>query len=255
MPENQINYDFTDAQVLVTGGTSGIGLAIARAFHAAGAAVTVTGTRENTSQYSHDLSPFKFMTMQASSRENIETVAASFDHLDILINNAGGVFPDGLNESSPEGFEASLRLNLMSAHIMSNACFELLKQSTLIGGASIIGIASLTSFRGMPFIPGYGAAKAALVQLAKSLAIGWAGDNIRVNNVAAGLIASRLTQGQDTPTTDIDDFNRPMIERTPMQRWGMPDEIADAVLFLSSSGARFITGETLVVDGGYCAVT
>lgn len=251
---NSINYNFSGAKVLVTGGTSGIGLAIANAFVEAGADVSITGTRGYAADYACDLSRFDYHPMQAQDRQQIEAVAAGLDRLDILVNNAGAVFPEGKDEFSPEGFELALRINLMSAQIMSRACFDKLKASQLAGGASVIGIASLTSFAGNPLVPGYGAAKAGLVQFAKTLAVTWAKQGIRANNVAAGLVASRMTQGTDTPSNHIDDFNRPMIERTPQQRWGMPDDIAAVVLFLASRSAGFITGETILVDGGYSAV-
>ncbi|MCB1616835.1 MAG: SDR family oxidoreductase, partial [Pseudomonadales bacterium] len=115
------------------------------------------------------------------------------------------------------------------------------------GGASIVGIASLTSFFGNAIVPGYGAAKAGLVQLAKTLSIAWAEKNIRVNNVAAGFTETRMTEA----VKSIPQINQPMLERTPLKRWGTPQDIANGVLFLCSEQAGFITGETLVIDGGY----
>jgi 3-oxoacyl-[acyl-carrier protein] reductase len=173
-------------------------------------------------------------------------LAAKLDGLDILVNNAGASMPGG-DEWTHEGFEESIKVNLLPAYHMSKACFDLLKASEISGGASIIGIASLTSFFANEFVPGYGAAKAGLVQMVKSLGLSWAEHGIRANNVAAGMTESRMTSFMK----DIPEFNDPIIERTPLKRWGKPDDIAGAVLFLCSAQASFITGQTLILDGGY----
>ena len=130
---------------------------------------------------------------------------------------------------------------------MAQACKDKLSQSTLSGGASMIGIASLTSHFGQEIVPGYGAAKAGLVQLSKTLSINWAPENIRVNAIAAGFIETRMT----SMMKDIPEMNDPILARTPLKRWGTPADIAGAALFLASEQASFITGETIIVDGGY----
>ena len=120
-------------------------------------------------------------------------------------------------------------------------------QSNLQGGASIIGIASLTSFFGMPVVPGYGAGKGGLVQLIKTLSMKWADQSIRVNAVAAGYIKTRMTE----PIINSDEFSKDILNRIALKKLGDPADIANAVLFLTSHSARYITGETLRVDGGY----
>src|SRR5690625_7754503 len=122
----------------------------------------------------------------------IQALADELDGLDVLINNAGGVWPAG-DEYEPEGFEASLRLNLLSGYTLAHACRKLLAASTLPGGASIIGIASLSSYLAVTVVPGYGAAKAGLVQLAKTMATEWAEQGIRANNVGSGNRIPRST--------------------------------------------------------------
>ena len=247
MMNNATSYDYSGAKVLVTGGTSGIGYGIATAFGKAGALVTVTGTRASAADYGDmDLSTCSYKTLKVQDTEAIKSLAAELDGLDILINNAGASMPGG-DEWTHEGFEESIKVNLLPAYHMSKACFDLLKASEISGGASIIGIASLTSFFANEFVPGYGAAKAGLVQMAKSLGLSWAEHGIRANNVAAGMTESRMTSFMK----DIPEFNDPIIERTPLKRWGKPDDIAAAVLFLCSAQASFITGQTLILDGGY----
>lgn len=248
-PENSVQYQYRGARVLVTGGTSGIGHAIAHAFARAGARVHITGTRARAEDYDVDLGPFAYHSLNMTDSEAIQALADELDGLDVLINNAGGVWPAG-DEYEPEGFEASLRLNLLSGYTLAHACRKLLAASTLPGGASLIGIASLSSYLAVTVVPGYGAAKAGLVQLAKTLATEWADQGIRVNNVAAGHVITRMTGHMP----DDPEASDPILQRTPLRRWGQPEEIADAVLFLASSGASFITGETLVVDGGYSVV-
>lgn len=239
-------FDYRDAHVLVTGGTNGIGAGVAAAYREAGAIVTITGTRASAADYDADLSGYRYLQLQLTDNAQIEAVANTLPNLDILVNNAGGNFMVD-NEYEPDVFERALQVNLVSAYRMAHACHAKLAQSLLPGGASVIGLGSMTSLFGVEVVPGYGAAKGGLAQLTKTLAIAWAKDNIRVNCIAAGIIASNMT----APALSHDAFTEPVLARTPMKRIGTPEDIAGAILFLTSAAAGFITGQLLPVDGGY----
>jgi NAD(P)-dependent dehydrogenase (short-subunit alcohol dehydrogenase family) len=241
-----IAFDYRGANVLVTGGTSGIGLGIARAYAAAGAHVTVTGTRASAADYDEDLGAFEFRRLRVEDSGEIEALAGSLAALDVLVNNAGAVFPGGRSEYEPDTFEEAVRINLFGAYRMAHACREKLALSRLAGGASVIGIASMTSLFGNAVVPGYGAAKAALTQLTKTLAMAWAPHGIRVNAVAVGLVETGMTAEMFASGA-----HRPFLERTPQKRAGTPHEVAGVVLFLSSAAAAYVTGQTLAADGGY----
>jgi NAD(P)-dependent dehydrogenase (short-subunit alcohol dehydrogenase family) len=244
---DRVQFDFSDCRVLVTGGSSGIGHGIASAFAAAKADVLITGRRAKASEYDVDLSAFRYQQLEMTDSKGITALADGLDGLDILVNNAGLNLPGGQNEYIPEVFEEVVAINLFGSYRMVAACKEKLSASHLEGGASVINLASMSSFFAVPIVPGYGAAKAAIVQMTKNLAVAWVGDGIRVNAVAPGLIESNMTAGMK----GVEVLEKPQMERTPMGRWGTPQDIAPAVLFLSSPAARFITGQTLPVDGGY----
>jgi 3-oxoacyl-[acyl-carrier protein] reductase len=243
---NSARFDFSGACVLVTGGSNGIGLGIAQAFAAAGARVTVTGTRPAAADYEHDLSAFAYAALDVRDAAAIARVADALDGLDVLVNNAGAntVQP---SEWDPDVFEDAVRVNLTSAFRMATAVKPLLAKSALAGGASIVNLASMSSFFAVPIVPGYGAAKAGVVQMTKNLAVAWAKHRIRVNAVAPGLILSNMTRVMK----GIEALEKPQLERTPLGRWGTPEDVAPAVLFLASAAAGFVTGHTLCVDGGY----
>src|SRR5262245_56473397 len=175
-PSNSLHFDFTGANVLVTGGSNGIGLGIARAFAAAGARVHVTGTRKAAGDYPHDLSGFTYSPLDVRDPAAIARVAGSCGALDVLVNNAGANFAFAPSEWDPEVFEDSVRINLVSAFRMSLACRPLLAESRLEGGPSVLNVASMSAFKAVPIVPGYGAAKAGIVQLTLNLAAAWVSD-------------------------------------------------------------------------------
>lgn len=246
---NALSFDFTGTSVLVTGGTSGIGLAIASAFAAAGASVTVTGTRTSADDYDTDLSPFTFRSLQVRDAGAVDALAAGIDRLDVLVNNAGANFPDGRNEWDPDGFSAALELNVEGAMRLTVRLRRALSASSMSGGSSVVNVVSMSAFRSATIVPGYSAAKAALMALTRNLAVHWADNGVRVNAVAPGLIDTPMT----APMKDLPELLEAEVGRGVLGRMGTPEEVAAAVLFLSCEASAFTTGSVVAVDGGYLA--
>lgn len=245
---SNVSFDYSGARVLVTGGTSGLGAAIAEAYREAGADVAITGTRGSPADYDEDLAGYSYFQLDVENRAQVDAVAAAQPSLDILINNAGGMLgAQGLDEMEPDNFERALAIHLMSGQRMAYGCREKLARSKLPGGASIVGMGSLGSYFGLEIIPGYGPAKTGLLGLTRTLAVAWAKHNIRVNVVSAGTTWTRMTE----PVLSDPEFSRPHLARTPLNRHGVTDEINGVVLFVTSGAAAWMTGQAIAVDGGY----
>ena len=240
--------DYKGAHVLVTGGTSGIGATAAEWYRESGAEVTITGTRGSAAEYDVDLKGYRYLQMNVEDGASIDATAKALPKLDILINNAGMALPSlGLDEYEPEIFARAVNMLLVGAFRMARRTVDLIAESKIEGGGSIIGIASMSSYFGIGIVPGYGAAKTGLVGLTRTLAVQWGPRGVRVNSVAAGLTKSKMTAG----TFEQEAWTKPTLDRTPIGRLGVPEDIAGAILFLTSPSASWITGQTLAVDGGF----
>ena len=231
--------------VLVTGGSSGIGAAIARAFATEGCHVVATGV--NQAEVANAKSDAAFAAIETrvlDVRDGAAVVAllAGIDTLDVLVNCAGSIRRGGA-EHDPEVFAEVLDINLTGTMRVCAAA----RGKLAARRGCIVNTASMLSFFGAGLVPGYSASKGGIVQLTKSLAIAYAAEGIRVNAVAPGWIATPLTEPLHSDPARSD----PIVARTPLGRWGTPQDVAGPVLFLASPAARFVTGVILPVDGGY----
>ena len=221
---------------LVSGVTGGIGRALADGFGAAG--YQVTGI-DRTEAPAHAFG--NYVRLDITDTAAVAAFGASLDRVDVLISAAGVI--RRVEEFEVAVFEQVVDINLTGTMRLATACQPALARA----GGAVINIASMLSFFGGGLVPGYAASKGGVAQLTKSLAIAWAKDGIRVNAIAPGWIATAMTAALREDAAR----NRTILERTPMARWGTPDDLVGPALFLASEAARFVTGAILPVDGGY----
>jgi NAD(P)-dependent dehydrogenase (short-subunit alcohol dehydrogenase family) len=235
---------FAEKQAVVTGATSGIGKAVAAALATAGCEVHgigLPGVEFEQAQAEADRAKVRLHALDVADNLAVCRFAADFEGLDILINCAGLIRRG--DEYEPTVFARVIEVNLGGTMNMCRA----LKDALARRGGCIVNMASMLSTFGGGLVPAYSASKGGVAQLTKSLAIAWASAGIRVNAIAPGWIATPLTQAlQDDPARA--EF---ILARTPMRRWGRPEDLVGPVLFLCSTGAAFVTGAVLPVDGGY----
>jgi NAD(P)-dependent dehydrogenase (short-subunit alcohol dehydrogenase family) len=225
-------------RALVAGATQGIGAVIANHLAALGAQVTALGLGAGDGTLAASVEPRQCDVTDAAS---LDAAISDMPELDIVFNCAG-IIQRGA-EHDLEVFQRVLNVNLTGTMRVCTATRERLKARR----GCIVNTASMLSFFGGGLVPGYAASKGGVAQLTKSLAIAYAPDGIRVNAVAPGWIATPLTQAlQDDPARA-----GPILARTPLARWGTPDDVARAAVFLCTPAAAFMTGVILPVDGGY----
>jgi NAD(P)-dependent dehydrogenase (short-subunit alcohol dehydrogenase family) len=234
---------FSGLRAIVTGGTDGIGRAIARALAAEGCDVTATGlTAAEVEAFRRSGESAEATPLDVSDDAAIGRLVGRLDRLDILVNAAGMLLRDGREFDLPD-FLRVVDVNLGGTQRMCLACRPLLARQ----GGSIVNLASMLSFFGSGSVPAYSASKGGVAQLTKSLAIAWADQRIRVNAIAPGWIATAMTRALQADEAR----SRAILDRTPLRRWGRPEDVAGAAVFLCSPAAAFITGVVLPVDGGY----
>ena len=246
-------FDLTGRVAVVTGGNGGIGRGIALGLAGAGAAVAVLGRKDEKNQ--RVLAELKAigvpaLALQVDVREraSLEPALAQIESelggIEILVNNAGIVsVSGGVLREKPEDWDNVLETQLNAVFLLSKfAATSMLKRKR----GKIINIASMLSFFGSGVAPSYSAAKGAIVQLTKSMAIELAPHNIQVNAIAPGWIETDLTA-----PIKASPWNDQILARTPAARWGQAEEIAGTAVYLASQASNFVTGETIRVDGGY----
>ena len=231
---------FEGKKVLVTGASDGIGFAIARAFRDKGADVSVTGTRD-ASAYETDFSGMTFHRLNVMDAQDVRQLVSQHSSLDVLVNSVGTVLYKQ-QEFTRENFEKVIAINLTG---IMHLCTEFFPMLVATGG-NIVNIDSVASIRPAVQNPAYTASKAGLAHLGKGLAAKWGPKGVRVNNVGPGLVPTRLTANQVSSPEQEEQFKK----LCPLQRFGRPDDIAAAVLFLASPLASYITGAHLPIDGG-----
>jgi len=228
-------------QALITGGARGIGFGIAEAMLAAGYAVTVTGLTAEEAAQVPARENLKAVRLDVTDDADVAACLAGLSRLDALVNSAGIILRDG-KEFTIQGFQQVLDVNLTGTMRLCLGAKPLLEKQD----GAIVNTASVWSFFGGGLVPAYTASKGGVAQLTKALAVAWA-PKIRVNAIAPGWIETELTKAaQDDPAR-----SEAIVARTPFARWGRPDDIGGAVVFLCSENAGFITGTVLPVDGGY----
>jgi 2-deoxy-D-gluconate 3-dehydrogenase len=238
---------------LITGAASGLGAAIATALSQAGATVAVHGNRRPADDTATSITAAgghaEAFQSDLSSTAGAETlfnqVKQKLGRVDILINNAGTIHRNAAEDTLLEDWQQVLQVNLTSVFQLSQlAARDMISRSA---PGKIVNIASLLSFQGGIRVPAYAASKGGVAQLTKALANEWAPKGIQVNAIAPGYFATTNTEALQADETR----NRQILERIPAARWGQPQDLAGAALFLSSHASDYVTGTVITVDGGW----
>jgi 2-deoxy-D-gluconate 3-dehydrogenase len=259
MPDTSWNildlFRIDNKVALVTGSASGIGAAIATALAQVGATVACHGNRraasETAAAIGGEAAAFRADLSSTTGAEDLfAQVKERFGRVDILINNAGTIHRAAAEEVALEDWQKVMQVNLTSVFQLS----QLVARDVISRGdaatqsaGKIVNIASLLSFQGGVRVPAYAASKGGVAQLTKALANEWASRGIQVNAIAPGYIATSNTE----PLQADETRNRQILERIPAGRWGQPEDVAGAAVYLSSRASDYVTGTVLTVDGGW----
>jgi 2-deoxy-D-gluconate 3-dehydrogenase len=247
-------FDLTGRVAIVTGGNGGIGLGMAQGLAAAGAKVVIAARNAaksaaavatlggNGEAIAIDLAD------EASCRTAVAGVAERHGRLDILVNNAGMSVRRPAESYTSAEWHKVLDTNLTGAFVCAQAAYPAMKQG---GGGKIVNIGSMFSLFGAGYAIPYSVSKGGLVQMTKSLAVAWAADNIQVNAVLPGWIDTELTRNA---RREVAGLNERVLARTPMGRWGVPEDLAGIAVFLAGAASDFVTGAVIPVDGGFAAM-
>ncbi len=249
-------FDLSGRVAVVTGGNGGIGRGLALGCAAAGASVAIIGRNEEKNRVALDELreigyPSMALGLDLMQRDQLEPAVREIERqlgpVDILINNAGIVsLSGGILQESEEDWDRVIETQLNAVFLLSKIVARGMAERK---AGKIINIGSMYSIFGSGLIPSYSAAKGAIVQLTKSMAIELAPYNIQVNAIAPGWIVTDMTAAVRSP--EMEAMNDEIIMRTPAGRWGEPDEVAGTAVFLASAASDFVTGAVIPVDGGY----
>lgn len=251
-------FNLQNRVAFVTGGNGGIGLGMAKGLATAGASVVIAGRNKEKAQSA--LSELRSIGAQAdfaeldvldeaSCRQAVRRAVERFGRLDILINNAGTTVRKQPQDLTAQEWHLVMDTNLTSAFFCSQAAYPHMVRA---GGGKIINIGSMMSVFASSYATPYAASKGGIVQLARSMAVAWAKDNIQVNAILPGWIDTDLTR---KAREQVEGLNERVLARTPAQRWGVPDDFAGIAVFLAAPASNFITGAAIPVDGGYSVQT
>ncbi|MGY1669317.1 SDR family NAD(P)-dependent oxidoreductase [Geodermatophilus sp. SYSU D00710] len=247
-------FDFTGSVVLVTGGGTGIGLAITRAFLDAGATVVVTGRRREPLESALDGVPAERgaalpadVSDRAQVRQLVADVVGRFGRLDVVVSNAAGYASGEVTDLADDAWEQMRATNVDAFFHLAKAALPRLAES----GGTLVAVSSVSGLRGDWGQAGYNATKAAVTNFVRSLALDWGPRGVRLNAVAPAFTFTEFNA--DAPRDE--ESLAPFRNRIALGRPGEPEDIAPAVLFLASEGARYVTGAVLAVDGGTSAST
>ncbi len=247
-------FDLSGKTAIVTGGNGGIGLGIARGLAGAGANIVVaarnpskteSAVREIASLGVGAIGVAMDVTDEDSVAESVSATVSEFGGVDILVNNAGIGIRKPPQDYTLDEWRRVVGINLDGTFLCSREVYTHMKSA---GGGKIINIGSMTSVFGSDWVAAYSASKGGVVQLTKSLAVAWASDNIQVNAILPGWIHTDLTAPIRDQFTERYEYIK---SRIPHGRWGEPDEMGGAAVFLASAASDYVTGVSLPVDGGY----
>ena len=248
------SFDLKKRVALITGGNGGIGLGMAKGLAAAGATVVVAGRNKTKAQSA--LSELRALggeaeffeldvLKEASCKQAIKQTVDRFGRLDILVNNAGTSVRKPPQDLTADDWHLVMNTNLTSAFFCSQAAYPHMVRD---GGGKIINIGSMMSVFASSYATPYAASKGGIVQMARSMAVAWAKDNIQVNIILPGWIDTDLTR---KAREQVEGLHDRVLARTPAQRWGNPEDFAGIAVFLAAPASDFITGAAIAVDGGY----